>query len=308
MIKIENLRKSYGGEEALKGISFEINDGEVLGFLGPNGAGKSTTMKIITGFMPATSGNVIVNGKSVNDNPEDIQKLIGYLPETTPLYDEMLISEYLFFVGRMRNLSEIYLKERVTKVVELIGLQGNFNKPISHLSKGFKQRVGIAQAILHDPEILILDEPTVGLDPNQIIEIRELIKNIGKKKTVILCSHILSEVQATSDRVVIINNGILVAQGTSEELIQDSSDKVSFITELKSTYPMKELLQDDNHLKIVSEDELSDGWSKVKLSGKESELNGEEIFEMCKSKNIALRELIKEKIDLEQVFTKLTKE
>lgn len=219
-IKIQNLSKVYGTQKAVDNISFEINKGEIVGFLGPNGAGKSTTMKIMTGYIPATEGTAEINGFDVKTNPMQVKQTIGYLPEHNPLYLDMYVREFLEFVGSMYGLSGKNLKNRIDDVIELVGLSIEKHKKIGQLSKGYRQRVGIAQALIHDPEVLILDEPTTGLDPNQLVEIRGLIKQIGQNKTVVFSTHIMQEVEAICDRVVIINRGKIVADGNLNELRQ----------------------------------------------------------------------------------------
>ncbi len=218
MIQIENLRKLYGDFPAVDGITFDVADGEILGFLGPNGAGKTTTMKVITGYYPPTAGKVKVEGLDVVEDSLKTRGLIGYLPESNPLYYDLSVSEYLHFIAEMRSIPKDQQKARILEIGEITGINDRMKQSIGQLSKGYKQRVGLTQAMLHDPQILILDEPTIGLDPNQIVEIRSLIKAIGREKTVILSTHILSEVQATCDRVVIINEGKIVADGTPDEL------------------------------------------------------------------------------------------
>jgi ABC-2 type transport system ATP-binding protein len=215
-VKVESLTKVYGTQRAVDNISFEVSPGEVLGFLGPNGAGKSTTMKVISCFIPQTSGKVTVCGHDVNENPIEVRQKIGYLPEANPLYEDMYIREFLNFVAGLHKLAN--KKERVEAMIEMTGLGLEQHKQIGTLSKGYRQRVGLAQAMIHDPEVLILDEPTSGLDPNQLEEIRELIRNMGKEKTVIFSSHILQEVTAISSRVVIINQGQLKADDTIANL------------------------------------------------------------------------------------------
>ena len=207
MIEIKNLTKKFGQNLVLDNISFSAAKGEILGFLGPNGAGKTTTMKIITSFWPPTSGQVLIDGLDTANDSLTARKKIGYLPETVPLYDDMRVFEYLKFIAEIRSLEKHAIKSRIKEVVSTCGLAKVLRQPIEELSKGFRQRVGLAQAIMHRPDILILDEPTTGLDPNQIVEIRDLIKTIGREKTVIFSTHILSEVSATCDRVIIINNG-----------------------------------------------------------------------------------------------------
>lgn len=215
-IEVVDLKKYYGEQAALGGITFKVNTGEIVGFLGPNGAGKSTTMKILTGFLPASSGSAKVCGFDVEEHAIETRKRIGYLPEHNPLYLDMYVKEYLQFVGGIYKIPN--LKQRVTEMIKLVGLEREQRKLIGALSKGYRQRVGLAQAIIHEPEVLILDEPTSGLDPNQLLEIRELIKTIGKTKTVMLSTHIMQEVEAICDRVIIINNGVIVADDTSKTL------------------------------------------------------------------------------------------
>ena len=218
MIEVEDLRKNYGAFRALRGVDFTVDKGEILGFLGPNGAGKTMTMKILTGFLNPTAGKAVVAGHNVLEDSVTVRRRIGYLPEHTPLYEDMTVKEYLRFCGRLRSMGGAHLSDRITRVVGLTALEPKFNALIHTLSKGYRQRVGIAQALLHEPEILILDEPTVGLDPNQVVDVRSLIREIGEARTVVLCSHILPEVEATCGRVVIINVGEIVADGTPEEL------------------------------------------------------------------------------------------
>lgn len=217
-IKIQNLTKTYGTQKAVDNISFEVHKGEIVGFLGPNGAGKSTTMKILTGYIPSTEGSAEVNGFDVKTQPMQVKKSIGYLPEHNPLYLEMYVREFLEFIGSLYGLKGKELKNRIEEVIELVGLSLEKHKKIGQLSKGYRQRVGLAQAMIHNPEVLILDEPTTGLDPNQLVEIRNLIKEVGKNKTVIFSSHIMQEVEALCDRVVIINRGKIVADGNLAEL------------------------------------------------------------------------------------------
>ncbi|WP_107037224.1 gliding motility-associated ABC transporter ATP-binding subunit GldA [Brumimicrobium mesophilum] len=226
-ISVKHLTKFYGEQAAVDNISFEAKNGEILGFLGPNGAGKSTTMKIITSFIPETEGSVEVCGMDIKKHSLEVRKKIGYLPEHNPIYLDMYVKEYLNFVGKIYKVKN--LKARVTEVIELVGLQKEQHKVIGQLSKGYRQRVGLAQAIIHDPEVLILDEPTSGLDPNQLAEIRELIKKIGKEKTVMLSTHIMQEVEAICDRVIIIKNGKLVANAKASELQSNESSQVVFV-------------------------------------------------------------------------------
>ncbi len=223
-VSVENLIKVYGEQLAVNNISFSIQKGEIVGFLGPNGAGKSTTMKIITGYLPATSGSVMVANKEVSENILLTQRKVGYLPESNPLYHDMYVREYLEFLSSVHQLGAGN-KKRIDEVIELTGLGKEEKKKIGSLSKGYKQRVGLAQAIIHNPEVMVLDEPTSGLDPNQIVEIRELIKSFGIDKTVLLSTHIMQEVEAMCDRVIIINKGLIVADDSLSNLQQQNQQK-----------------------------------------------------------------------------------
>ncbi|MCP9755206.1 ATP-binding cassette domain-containing protein [Lacihabitans sp. CCS-44] len=220
-ISVNQLTKTYGSQTAVNNISFSIEKGQILGFLGPNGAGKSTTMKILAGYISSTSGEAQLDSDVITVDSLITKSKIGYLPEHNPLYLEMYVTEYLSFVGGMFGLKGAVLKEKVAKVIEMVGLMPEKHKKIEQLSKGYRQRVGLAQALIHDPEVLILDEPTTGLDPNQLVEIRKLIKEVGKNKTIILSTHIMQEVEAICDRVIIINKGNLVADDTLENLKKD---------------------------------------------------------------------------------------
>lgn len=233
MIEVKNLTKDYGATRAIENVSFTVPTGQVMGFLGPNGAGKTTTMKIITGFMPPTDGQVLVDSLDAIEHSLEVRRKIGYLPENTPLYTDMDVVGYLTFVQRLRGLPRSEHEARTRRMIELCGLGEMLKKDIGELSKGYRQRVGVAQAMIHDPEILILDEPTVGLDPNQIVEIRDLIKELGRAKTLILCTHILPEVDATCDRVLIINWGKIVADGTPATLRAAASGHDRLTVEIK---------------------------------------------------------------------------
>ncbi len=226
-IEVTNLSKYYGEQAAVDDITFSIGKGEIVGFLGPNGAGKSTTMKMITGFIPSSEGTVKVCGKEVSLDSIETRKHIGYLPENNPLYLDMYVKEYLEFVGKIYKLKNV--RERVKEMIKLVGLEVEQNKKIGMLSKGYRQRVGLAQAIIHDPDVLILDEPTSGLDPNQLVEIRDLIRRIGKQKTVMLSTHILQEVEAICDRVIIIRKGKLVADNLASNLQHETDTQVVYV-------------------------------------------------------------------------------
>ena len=221
-ISIQHLTKIYGTQKAVNDISFEAKKGEIVGFLGPNGAGKSTTMKVVTSYLSATSGQILINGFDVKTQSMDVRRNIGYLPEHNPLYLEMYVKEFLLFVGNMYGLKGIQANKRIAEMVELCGLSAEQNKKIGQLSKGYRQRVGLAQALIHNPSVLILDEPTTGLDPNQIVEIRNVIKTVGKDKTILFSTHIMQEVEAICDRVIIINRGQIVSDSTLTSLKQNN--------------------------------------------------------------------------------------
>jgi ABC-2 type transport system ATP-binding protein len=218
MIEVRDLWKSYGGFHALLGINFTVNRGEIVGFCGPNGAGKTTCMKILTGYMLPSRGKVMVGGIDVVEHSLETRRMIGYLPENTPLYPDMTVREYLSFCADLRRMPGRRAADRISDVVDLCSLQPKYRAPIKTLSKGYKQRVGIAQALLHEPKVLILDEPTVGLDPNQVLPVRQIVRDVGRDRTVMLCSHILSEVEAVCGRVIIIHEGVIVGDGTPAAL------------------------------------------------------------------------------------------
>ncbi len=305
MIRLQNLTKDYGSVCAVDHINFEINEGEILGFLGPNGAGKTTTLRMITCFLSPTSGNIEVENMNIYNEQLEIKKLIGYLPEHNPLYIDMTVYDYLKFIADIRGISNF--KSRMKEVIEQCGLNGIVHKPINTLSKGYKQRVGFAQAIFHDPKILILDEPTSGLDPNQIVEIRELIKKLGKEKTLIISSHILQEVQAVCDRIVIINEGKIVADGSTEELQSAFQNKTKLKLELIA--PESEISEITNNIKdisILSISPLNETTFNIELEFDSANDKRAEIFNYIKSKEWTLLEMHRENISLEAVFRNLT--
>ncbi len=308
ILDVQKLNKKFGEVHAVKDLSFQINKGEIFGFLGPNAAGKTTTMRIITCFIPATSGTVQVNGRNVVEDSLEIRKGIGYLPENNPLYNDMHVDEYLSFVGELRGLKGAQLTSAKDTMYQVCGLTKMTKRQIGKLSKGFRQRVGLAQAMIHNPDLLILDEPMSGLDPNQIVEIRGLIKNIGKEKTVIYCSHILSEVSATCSRILIINDGITVATGTSDELISQSSQRNQYLLKIKGD---KESIQSKlGELPVVANaqiDSLPEGWLKATVTAEESVDIGEDLFKCVVSNDWSLAELRRETTSLEDVFTQLTR-
>ena len=298
-IEVKNLFKFYGEQAAVNDISFSINKGEIVGFLGPNGAGKSTTMKILTGYMPSTSGEVKICGEEVDIDSKETKKKIGYLPENNPLYLDMYVREYLEFVGKIYKVPN--LKQRIDEMIQQVGLEVEQNKKIGMLSKGYRQRVGLAQAIIHDPEVLILDEPTTGLDPNQLVEIRELIKNIGKSKTVMLSTHIMQEVEAICDRVIIIKSGKIVADNSASELQYEDNKQVVYV-EFEGDF-------NKNHLKKET------GISNIENVGEnawliESSANldlRKVIAQFAQKHNLLVLTLRKEEKTLEEVFKELTK-
>ncbi|MCB0643453.1 MAG: gliding motility-associated ABC transporter ATP-binding subunit GldA [Phaeodactylibacter sp.] len=298
-IKVQDLTKTFGEQNAVDQISFEAHQGEVLGFLGPNGAGKTTTMRIISCFIPPTSGKVDVCGHDVLEHPMEVRAQIGYLPENNPLYKDMYVREYLHFVGRLHKVPN--RKQRVEAMIERTGLEREQKKLIGQLSKGYRQRVGLAQAMLHDPAVLILDEPTSGLDPNQLIEIRRLIKELGKEKTVIFSTHIMQEVQALCDRIVIINRGKLVADGTMDELAEQVGDRQHLVLELGRSVEAKALQQIDGVLQVTAQGDQQwllqvDGSADVRPK----------VAKWAADQGVPLLELHRTERNMEQIFQALT--
>ena len=309
MIKIENLTKHYGDVKAVRSISFDLNDTEIVGFLGANGAGKSTTLKMMTGYLTPTNGNVFVDNKNIKDHSIEIQKMIGYLPELNPLYSEMKVYNYLKFHAEIRGINGHQFEKSLEKVVLECGLKGVVHKNISNCSKGYKQRIGLAAAMIHDPKILILDEPVTGLDPNQIVEIRQLIKRLGKQKLVLMSSHILQEIQATVDRIIIIHNGQIVADGTSNELISDSKGlnqlEIEVLNSKKSDIKnMKAKIPSISIKSIVSNDKSN----KVVLEHQNSSDPREDVFNYAVEKKWTLIHMNTTKRNLEDIFRNLTQE
>lgn len=301
-IEVVELKKFYGEQAALGGISFKINTGEIVGFLGPNGAGKSTTMKILTGFIPATSGSAKVCGFNIEEHSIETRGKIGYLPEHNPLYLDMYVKEYLNFVGGIYKLDN--LSTRVQEMIGLVGLEREQKKKIGALSKGYRQRVGLAQAIIHNPEVLILDEPTSGLDPNQLLEIRDLIRTIGQTKTVMLSTHIMQEVEAICDRVIIINNGLLVADDTSKSLQQNDHKQVVIVEfDPENKVQQKQILSIQG-VSAVRKLEAANTW--LIESSARADLRKSISQEALKNAWLVLSMRTEEK-SLEQVFKELTK-
>ena len=310
MIEIKNLIKKFGATTVLDDISFTVNKGEILGFLGPNGAGKSTTMKIITSFWTPSKGSVKIDNLDVVEDSLDTRAKIGYLPENVPLYDDMRVFEYLRFVAEARGIAKDKIKDRIRETVEDCGLKKVLRKPIEELSKGYRQRVGLAQAILHQPDILILDEPTTGLDPNQIVEIRDLIKKIGKEKTVIFSTHILSEVSATCDRAVIINNGKIVVEGKPSELAKKAGGSEVIYVKIKGQRDevLKALNEMENVESVEEKDKETDDIIGYEITPKEGVDLREYLSMVVMKAGWSILEFSKKSISLEDVFRKLTNE
>ena len=303
MIKVSHLTKLYGHRAAIQDLSFEVQKGEIIGFLGPNGAGKSTTMKILTGFMPATEGSVTVGGYDVFEQPIEVKKLIGYLPESPPVYLEMKVSDYLAYAGKLHQIPSNQLSGAVSTALEKTGLGDVRGRLIGNLSKGYRQRVGLAQALVHNPPVLILDEPIVGLDPKQIIEIRELIKSLAGDHTVILSSHILPEVTATCQRIIVINKGRIVAEDSLESLTTRIKNGVIYSLIVKS--PSSEGI--DAIRKIAGVNQVTPKGSKLAIEIKpgSSEIR-DQIIQTAVTRNMGVLEFTAEKISLEEIFLQLT--
>ncbi len=301
-IELSGITKIYGKQRALDNVTLNIKHGGVLGLLGPNGAGKSTMMKIITTFIPPTSGSAAVNGFDVRENSIEVRKLVGYLPENNPLYDDMYVREYLEMVLKMYPV-KVNVKKRVDEMIELTGLEPEQKKKIGALSKGYQQRVGLAQAMIHNPEILILDEPTSALDPNQLVDIRKIITDLGKEKTVILSTHIMQEVEAVCDRVVIINKGKIVAYDDIENLTKILTGGHRYVLEIKESIDENVLFTIEGIGKVEKTGESS--W--ILISDNSDDMR-ETIFRFAVSKNWNVLSLSKEEQNMEDVFHRLTKE
>ncbi len=310
-IAVRNLTKVYGHEKAVDDISFDVRTGEILGFLGPNGAGKTTTMKIVTCYLPPNAGSVEVEGFPIADHSFEVRSKIGYLPELNPLYLDMNVLEYLEYSAQLFGIKNPLLQERLKEMVDVCGLGNVRHKDIGELSKGYRQRVGLAQAMIHDPQVLILDEPTSGLDPNQIIEIRNLIKKLGRAKTVILSTHILSEVQATCDRVIIINKGHIVADGTPSELQQNfrGGEKVTLELKANVSNAMTDIFPKIKALPQVDSVEYGGQEGDSHLftvhSSKGTDVR-EQLFRQAVNEHWTLLEMSRRSTSLEEVFHDLT--
>ena len=302
-IVIKNLVKTYGTQNAVNNISLTLGEGEIVGFLGPNGAGKSTTMKITTCFLPPTSGEVKVAGLDVTTDALKVKKITGYLPEHNPLYLDLYVHEYLTFVGKLYGLGGSSLKARVGEMVELCGLQREQNKKIEALSKGYRQRVGLAQALIHNPSILILDEPTSGLDPNQLVEIRRLIKEISRNKTVIFSTHIMQEVQALCDRVIVINRGEIVADDQLSSLLASSGSSAAVIVEFEGDVKVDDLknIRGVEHVEMISA-------RTFRLSAIDQTDLRPEVFRFAADRQLSMVGLRQVENSLEEIFRSLTQQ
>lgn len=302
-VVVENLSKSFGSQKAVDSVSFTVKKGEILGFLGPNGAGKTTIMKIITCFLFPDQGNVSIGKYSIHKHAYKLKQSIGYLPEHNPLYDEMNVIDFLTFIAHIHNIPRYKITARVLDMLRMCGLENEKHKNIRELSKGYKQRVGLAQALIHDPEVVILDEPTTGLDPNQIVDIRELIKNTGKEKTIILSSHILAEVEATCDRVLILNKGKIVADGTSAELRKSNKEKILKVNiqggETNAIYNELALIDEVENINIL-------GKGSFELKSQQGDETEKAIFNLCCSRHWYIKELIPIERRLEDIFRQVT--
>jgi ABC-2 type transport system ATP-binding protein len=301
-IQVRNLTKVYGPQKAVNGISFSVDKGEIVGFLGPNGAGKSTTMKIATGYIPPSEGEVLVDGFDVMAHPLEVKQITGYLPEHNPLYLDLFVREYLGFVAGVFGLTSAQKKQRINEMIELCGLEVEQNKKIESLSKGYRQRVGLAAALIHDPKILILDEPTSGLDPNQIVEIRKVIKDISKNKTVIFSTHIMQEVEALCDRVIVINQGNIIADDKLDKLISGNSNSEIIIVEFDQPIEVS-LLQSIEGVEEV----ISMEGNLYKLKSKENVDIRPAVFRFAADKKLSLLGLKQQDRSLESIFRELTK-
>lgn len=308
MIEVKDLRKKYAGVEAVKGITFGVERGEIVGFLGPNGAGKSTTMRILTGYLPMTSGEVKIAGHDLVEDSLAVRRKTGYMPENTPLYTDMRVKEFLEYRGRLKGLGWKQLRKRVPYVMERCGVDNVSGKLIGNLSRGYRQRVGLADALVHDPELLILDEPTAGLDPNQIRTVRELIKSLGKEHTILLSTHILPEVEMVCSRAIIINRGRIEASDTLENL---SKMVHSSVLSVEIRAPREEAVSKLKSLPVVAEvvvNREADGWLALDCTARPGEDVREAVDQLIKKENWPLREFRRGKASLEDVFVELTQQ
>jgi len=310
MINVQNLTKYYEDFCAVDQISLKIKKGEILGLLGPNGAGKTTTLRMLTGFLKPSSGNIQVKDFTIEDNSLEIKKLMGYLPESAPLYHEMLVYDYLTYIANIRELDTDQKNKRINELVGLCGIREVMHRPIGELSKGYNQRVGLAHAMMNDPEILVLDEPTSGLDPNQRIEIREIIRRISKKKTIILSTHILSEAEATCNRIAIINKGKIIADDKTESLKKAASGEYFIHISLKKTslQKVKNKLESINGIVKIEKENSINKIIHAKITCRTDQDLREDIYQEIKKTDWILLELYREAKTLENIFRELTKE
>ena len=300
-IIVSNISRKFGEQWAVNKVSFEIRSGEIVGFIGPNGAGKSTTMKIITGFLPPTSGQVLINDLDIREHPMEIKRIIGYLPEHNPLYQEMYVKEYLLYVAGMYGIRGAGARKRVDEIIEQVGLKKEQHKKIEKLSKGYKQRVGISQALVHDPDVLILDEPTSGLDPNQIIEIRNLISTVGREKTVLLSTHIMQEVEAICDRVIIIDRGEIKTDQSAELLGKDQQSGQTIEVELEAPFPPEQWKK----LNVITDVRELPG-NKYLLAAKSTMDIRSQIFKFAVENNLTVLSMSQKHKKLEELFREVT--
>ena len=309
MIQVSHLTKVYGDHIAAKDVTFSIDKGCICGFLGPNGAGKSTTMNMITGYLAPNSGTVEINGVSMQKEPIKAKKMIGYLPEIPPIYPDMTVLEFLSFAAELKGILKFQRADEVNRVIEKAGLEGVKTRVIKYLSKGYKQRVGLAQALIGDPEILILDEPTVGLDPKQIVEIRDLIRELKENHTVILSSHILSEIEAVCDRIIVISHGRVVASAEPDQLVKENNEVQTFTLVVKGNASSAENalsgIEDINTYKIESE---QDGQVKLRVMAKRHADIRESVSVKCQEAGLTILEFNVSYVSLEDVYLKLTSE
>ncbi|MDX2502039.1 MAG: ATP-binding cassette domain-containing protein [Deltaproteobacteria bacterium] len=310
MIQVENLTKYYSDLCAVNQISLEVKKGEIIGLLGPNGAGKTTTLRMLTGFLRPSAGKVNIMDYNIEEHPLEIKKILGYLPESAPLYHEMLVYDYLNYVADIRNIEKGRKQDRIRELAGLCGINEVMHKPVNELSKGYKQRVGLAHAMMNDPEILVLDEPTSGLDPNQIVEIRQIIKQIGKEKTIILSTHILSEAEATCDRIVIINRGKIVADDSTENLKASAGDKKQIHLSLQNAdfKSVDKLLSDLEGITGVTRMAESESQLDVRIDCRADDDQRAAIYQEIKQTDWILLNFNQKTEDLETIFRELTME
>ncbi len=307
MIEVKKLYKNYGNVKAVQGIDFSIKDGEIVGFLGSNGAGKSTTLKILSGYLSPSNGQISINNLDIIKDSHEIKKIIGYLPESNPLYNDMMVYDLLEFTAKIRKISHNEFKDALDKVVTQCGLNGILHKNVGACSKGYKQRVGLACAMIHNPKILILDEPVTGLDPNQIVEIRELIKNLGKEKLVIMSSHILQEIEATVNRIIIIDQGKIIADGSTKKIINSNKGNIQLQLEIigAKKEELKNLENEISNIKVSKILKSKSGYI-VNIEYAKKNDPREQLFKLIVKSKWILLEMIPKSENLEDIFRKLT--